>query len=184
MSQQSVLNVHLNEGTSGVEESVSTRSHKCLGLDGGVGSSGDFYLPACSMSEIQRCCEKLLSCQDIRVRVLHSGGLLENTLDSSPRKACPSDRCASRFFLFVGRTRLPVGLGQLSLKAFQLLSRAESVPQRFDQTSIPSVLVIQKRSCFTNMRNTASRSEAKTMGRTRSNVGKCFRMNKAVHVGA
>jgi hypothetical protein len=87
MSQQSVLNVHLNEAISGVEELVSTRSHNCLGLDGGVESSGDFYLPTCSMSEIQRRCEKLLSCQDIRMRVLHSDGPLENTLDSSPRKA-------------------------------------------------------------------------------------------------
>lgn len=58
------------------------------------------------------------------------------------RSTCQSDRCTSSFFLFVGKTLLPISLGQLSLKTFQLPSGVESVSQSFGQTSIQSVLVI------------------------------------------
>src|ERR1700730_3257121 len=60
--------------------------------------------------------------------------LLRPTPSQVPVPSC-------RFRFFVGKTLLPISLGQLSLKASQLPSGFEPVSHRFDETSIPSALV-------------------------------------------
>ena len=91
-----------------------------------------------------------LTCLDFSSALDAHAGAADNhflppvpSFTSSPTYAeqVPVPERSCRFRFFVGKTLLPISLGQLSLKASQLPSGVEPVSHRFDETSIPSALV-------------------------------------------